>query len=101
MSENHRSESWLSFGLALVGGYCDAAGYVLAKTFTGHVTGAMVLAAISAAGRDWRTFLRNMVGLFFRGYGGSRYDVLAWSARVAWSRVPVTRNRDWSNHVSR
>jgi len=69
MSENHRSESWLSFGLALVGGYCDAAGYVLAKTFTGHVTGAMVLAAISAAGRDWRTFLRHIlaIALFLTG----------------------------------
>ena len=63
MSENHRSDSWLSFGLAIVGGYCDAAGYVLAKTFTGHVTGAMVLAAISAAGHDWRTFLRHMLAI--------------------------------------
>lgn len=69
MSENHRSDSWLSFGLALVGGYCDAAGYVLAKTFTGHVTGAMVLAAISAAGQDWRTFLRHLlaIALFLSG----------------------------------
>jgi uncharacterized membrane protein YoaK (UPF0700 family) len=69
MSENHRSDSWLSFGLAFVGGYCDAAGYVLAKTFTGHITGALVLAAISVAGHDWRTFLRHFlaIALFLTG----------------------------------
>jgi uncharacterized membrane protein YoaK (UPF0700 family) len=65
MSENHRSDSWLSFGLALVGGYCDAASYVLAKTFTGHITGTMVLAAISVAGHDWRTFLRHILAIAF------------------------------------
>jgi len=63
MSENDRSDSWLSFGLAFVGGYCDAAGYVLAKTFTGHITGALVLAAVSVAGHDWRAFLRHLVAI--------------------------------------
>ncbi len=69
MSENHRSESWLPFGLAFVGGYCDAAGYVLAKTFTGHITGTLVLEAISIAGHDWRTFLRHLlaIALFLTG----------------------------------
>jgi len=69
MSENHSSDSRLSFGLAFVGGYCDAAGYVLAKTFTGHITGAMVLAAISVAGHDWGTSLRHMlaIALFLTG----------------------------------
>src|SRR5260370_9126281 len=69
MSENHRSDSWLPFGLAFVGGYCDAAGYVLAKTCTGHVTGKLVLAAISIAGHDWRTFLRHLlaIALFLTG----------------------------------
>src|SRR5712692_7630763 len=69
MSENHRSESWLPFGLAFVGGYCDDAGYVLAKTFTGHITGTLVLAAISIAGHDWRTFLRHLlaIALFLTG----------------------------------
>src|SRR5713101_1351525 len=69
MSENHRSDSWLSFGPAFVGGYCDAAGYVLAKTFTGHITGTLVLAAISVAGHDWRTFLRHVlaIALFLSG----------------------------------
>ena len=63
MSEHHSSDSWLSFGLAFVGGYCDAAGYVLAKTFTGHITGALVLAAISLAGHDWRIFLRHLLAI--------------------------------------
>ena len=69
MSEDHRSDSWLSFGLAFVGGYCDAAGYVLARTFTGHITGTLVLAAISIAGHDWRTFLRHLlaIALFLTG----------------------------------
>ena len=69
MSENHQIDSWLSFGLAFVGGYCDAAGYVLAKTFTGHVTGTLVLAAISVAGHDWRALLRHLlvIALFVTG----------------------------------
>jgi uncharacterized membrane protein YoaK (UPF0700 family) len=48
------SETWLSFGLAFVGGYGDAASLVLAKTFTGHVTGNLVLGAIAVAAHDWR-----------------------------------------------
>jgi uncharacterized membrane protein YoaK (UPF0700 family) len=48
---------WLSLGLAFVGGYGDAAGFVLAKTFTGHVTGNLVLAAIAVAAHDWRAML--------------------------------------------
>jgi uncharacterized membrane protein YoaK (UPF0700 family) len=46
-------DMWLSFGLAFVGGYGDAAGFVLAKTFTGHITGNLVLAAIAVAAHDW------------------------------------------------
>jgi uncharacterized membrane protein YoaK (UPF0700 family) len=69
MSENHQTDSWLSFGLAFVGGYCDAAGYVLAKTFTGHITGTLVLAAITVAGHDWRTLLPHLlaIGFFLTG----------------------------------
>jgi uncharacterized membrane protein YoaK (UPF0700 family) len=48
------SDTWLSFGLAFVGGYGDAAGFVLAKTFTGHVTGNLVLGAIAVTAHDWR-----------------------------------------------
>ena len=69
MSENEQINSWLSFGLAFVGGYCDAAGYVLARTFTGHITGTLVLAAISVAGHDWRIVLRHLlaIALFLSG----------------------------------
>jgi len=63
MSENPQIDSWLSLGLAFIGGYCDAAGYVLAKTFTGHITGTLVLAAISLAGHDWRTLLRHLLAI--------------------------------------
>jgi uncharacterized membrane protein YoaK (UPF0700 family) len=49
------ADRWLSFGLAFVGGYGDAAGFVLAKTFTGHITGNLVLFAIAVAFRDWRS----------------------------------------------
>jgi uncharacterized membrane protein YoaK (UPF0700 family) len=53
-SDIHPPDKWLTFGFALIGGYGDAAGFVLAKTFTGHVTGSLVLAAITAVARDWR-----------------------------------------------
>src|ERR1700685_2180119 len=48
------TDTWLSFGLAFVGGYGDSAGFVLAKTFTGHVTGNLVLGAIAVTAHDWR-----------------------------------------------
>src|SRR5258705_2863272 len=55
MSANiHPPDKWLSFGFALIGGYGDAAGFVLAKTFAGHVTGSLVLAAIALVAQDWR-----------------------------------------------
>jgi uncharacterized membrane protein YoaK (UPF0700 family) len=46
-SNIRQTDTWLSLGLAFVGGYGDAAGFVLAKTFTGHVTGNLVLGAIA------------------------------------------------------
>src|SRR5580704_4174706 len=55
---------WLSFGLAFVGGYCDAAGFVLARAFTGHVTGNLVLAAIAVAAHDWRALLGRLSAAF-------------------------------------
>jgi uncharacterized membrane protein YoaK (UPF0700 family) len=42
----------LSFGLAFVGGYADAASFVLAKTFTGHLTGTLALGSIALAAHD-------------------------------------------------
>jgi uncharacterized membrane protein YoaK (UPF0700 family) len=53
----HQTAAWLSFGLAFVGGYGDAASFVLARTFTGHLTGNLVLAAIAVATHDWRAVL--------------------------------------------
>jgi uncharacterized membrane protein YoaK (UPF0700 family) len=43
----------ISIGLAFIGGYADASGYLLARTLTGHLTGNCVLAAVSAASGDW------------------------------------------------
>jgi uncharacterized membrane protein YoaK (UPF0700 family) len=51
------TDAWLSFGLAFVGGYGDAASFVLARTFTGHVTGNFVLAAVTVATGEWRAVL--------------------------------------------
>jgi len=54
-SVSETPDQWLSFSLAFVGGFGDAAGFVLAKTFTGHITGAIVLAAVSMAAQEWTT----------------------------------------------
>ena len=73
---------WLSFAFAFVGGYGDAAGFVLAKTFTGHITGSMVLAAISLSARDWRTLLPHLtaIGCFLSGvlFSVSFARLVAW-----------------------
>jgi uncharacterized membrane protein YoaK (UPF0700 family) len=60
-------DAWLPFLLAFVGGYGDAAGFVLARTFTGHTTGNLVLTAIALAGRDWRGTIIHLlaIGTFF------------------------------------
>ena len=59
----HRSETWLSLGLAFVGGYADAASYILAGTFTGHITGNSVLAAVSIANRDWSLTISRLLAV--------------------------------------
>jgi uncharacterized membrane protein YoaK (UPF0700 family) len=59
--EIHTPDKWLSFGLAFVGGFGDAAGFVLAKTFTGHITGSMVLGAIVLAAHDGQGFLKHFL----------------------------------------
>jgi uncharacterized membrane protein YoaK (UPF0700 family) len=58
-------ESWLYFALAIVGGYGDAASVVLAKTFTGHVTGSLVLAAIAAAAHEWSDLVARLSTVLF------------------------------------
>jgi uncharacterized membrane protein YoaK (UPF0700 family) len=63
------ADARLTFGLAFVGGYGDAASFVLAKTFTGHVTGNLVLGAIAVAAHDWRAMLGHLSAIvtFFLG----------------------------------
>lgn len=56
-------DKWLSFALAFVGGYGDAVGFVLAKAFTGHVTGSLVLGAIALAAHDWRNVLARFLAV--------------------------------------
>jgi len=42
-----------SLGLAFIGGYADASSFLTAGTFTGHLTGNCVLAAVSIATQEW------------------------------------------------
>lgn len=56
-------EQWLTFGLALVGGYADATGFVLARSFTGHITGNLVLVAVSAVALQWRLTLARLAAV--------------------------------------
>jgi hypothetical protein len=48
-----RTAFGISIGLAFIGGYADAASFVLAHTFTGHLIGNCVLATVSAASKEW------------------------------------------------
>ena len=63
LSNVNQTDTWLSYGLAFVGGYGDAASFVLAKTFTGHVTGNLVLAAIAIAALHWRAVLGHLLAI--------------------------------------
>src|SRR3981081_4605959 len=64
---NETSEAATAFriaiGLSFVGGYADASSYVLTRTFTGHLTGNCVLAAVSAAGKDWYLTLDRLLAV--------------------------------------
>jgi uncharacterized membrane protein YoaK (UPF0700 family) len=53
-----------SIGLAFIGGYADASSYLLARTFTGHLTGNCVLAAVSAASKDLYLTLDRLLAVF-------------------------------------
>jgi uncharacterized membrane protein YoaK (UPF0700 family) len=63
MPEDYRDSKWIFLGLAFVGGYSDAASFILANTFTGHVTGNIVLTAVSVAAHDWEIFSRRVLAL--------------------------------------
>ena len=87
-SDTHPPDKWLSFGFALIGGYGDAAGFVLAKTFTGHVTGSLVLAAIALVAQDWRGVFTHFsaVACFLSGIPLS---VLIARRSAAWTFWPT------------
>src|SRR5271165_2853020 len=53
----------ISIGLAFIGGYADASSYLLVRTFTGHLTGNCVLAAVSAASKDWYLTLDRLLAV--------------------------------------
>jgi len=87
----HQTDAWLSFGLAFVGGYGDAASFVLAKTFTGHVTGNLVLGAIAIAAHDWRAMLGHLSAIitFLIGVLLSTLIVRPLKAWQSWSLLPT------------
>ena len=89
--EERRDITWLSFGLAFVGGYGDAASFILAKTFTGHITGNFVLTAISIAGQDWPTFFHRVLAivLFLIGILLSVILERLVARKSSWSLLPT------------
>jgi uncharacterized membrane protein YoaK (UPF0700 family) len=91
LSNIHQNDTWVSFGLAFVGGYGDAASFVLAKTFTGHVTGNLVLTAIAVAAHDWRAALEPLSAIvtFLIGISLSVLIVRPLKARLSWPLLPT------------
>jgi uncharacterized membrane protein YoaK (UPF0700 family) len=85
------TKGWLTFGLAFVGGYGDAASFVLAKTFTGHVTGNLVLGAIAVATHDWRAMLGHLSAIvtFFLGIFLSALIVRPLKSWAWWPLLPM------------
>ena len=87
----HQADAWLCFGLAFVGGYGDAASFVLAKTFTGHVTGNLVLGAIAVAAHDWRAMLGHLSAIltFLVGVLLSTTIARPLKAWPSWPLLPI------------
>jgi len=86
-----KTDAWLSFGLAFVGGYGDAAGFVLARTFTGHVTGNLVLAAVAVAAGEWRAMLGPLSAIvtFLLGVLLSALIARLLNAWLSWPLLPT------------
>jgi uncharacterized membrane protein YoaK (UPF0700 family) len=84
--DEHPPEKWLYFAFAFIGGYGDAASFVLAKTFTGHITGSLVLAAIAIAAHAWSSMAVHLSAVlcFLIGVFAS---VRIERALVAWQGV--------------
>lgn len=91
LSNTGQTNAWLSFGLAFVGGYGDAASFVLAKTFTGHVTGNLVLAAIAIAALNWRAALGPLSAIvtFLIGIFVSVFITRPLKAWSSWPFLPT------------
>ena len=89
-SQFGQADTWLSCELAFVGGYGDAASFVLTKTFTGHVTGNLVLAAIAVAAHDWRAALGRLSAIvtFLIGTGLSLLIVRPLRALPSFRLLP-------------
>ncbi len=91
MTDDSWNNTWLSYGLAFVGGYGYAASFILARTFTGHLTGNFVLTAISIAGHDWPTFFRRVlaIALFLIGILLSVTLERLVARKPSWSLLPA------------
>lgn len=91
LSNINRTDAWLSYGLAFVGGYGDAASFVLAKTFTGHVTGNLVLAATAVPTLDWRAMLGRLSAIvtFLIGIFVSALIARPLNAWSSWPLLPT------------
>ena len=91
LSNISQTDTWLSYGLAFVGGYGDAASFVLAKTFTGHVTGNLVLAAIAVSAHEWRAALGHLSAIvsFLMGIFVSVLIVRPLKAWSSWPLLPT------------
>jgi len=92
LSNISQTDAWLSLGLAFIGGYGDAASFVLAKTFTGHVTGNLVLAAIAVAAHEWRVALGHLSAIvsFLIGIFVSALIVRPHKASSSWPSLLPT-----------
>jgi uncharacterized membrane protein YoaK (UPF0700 family) len=88
LSNISHTDGWPSLGLAFVGGYGDAASFVLAKTFTGHVTGNLVLAAIAVAAHAWQATLGPLSAIV-TFLIGILLSVLIVRPLKAWSSWPL------------
>jgi uncharacterized membrane protein YoaK (UPF0700 family) len=90
-SNINQTGMWLSLGVAFVGGYGDAASFILAKTFTGHVTGNLVLAAIAVAAHEWRAALGRLSAIvtFLIGIFVSVLIVRPLKAWSSWPLLPT------------
>ena len=58
-----RSQQAAVVAYAFAGGYADATGYLLARTFTGHVTGNLVLLAVSLQHPQWREISHRILAI--------------------------------------